>query len=216
MRKIKYPRTPHLPWSLGIQSDDVSLSNVENLKGREIVVTEKMDGENTTMYSDSLHARSLDSLSNETQAWVRQFHSTFCWKIPDQWRVCGENVYAKHSIYYTELPSYFLGFSIWDEKNRCLPWDDTTKWFDRLSIVHPPVLYRGAFEELLLRKLAKELDTEHHEGYVVRVADSFSYSEFADSVAKFVRKGHVQTDKHWKRGKIIPNKLQPERDYILT
>jgi len=39
------------------------------------------------------------------------------------------------------------------------------------------------------------------EGYVVRLAESFPLGEkntiFQKSVAKMVRKGHVQTDKNW-------------------
>jgi hypothetical protein len=44
--------------------------------------------------------------------------------IPLGWRVCGENVFAKHSIYYDKLPSYFLVFSIWDENNFSLNWEE--------------------------------------------------------------------------------------------
>jgi hypothetical protein len=45
-------------------------------------------------------------------------------------------------------------------------------------------------------------------GYVVRVADSFSYGAYRNHVAKFVRKGHVQTNKHWMHGqRIVRNQL---------
>lgn len=56
---IKYPRTYHLPFSLGKTNDDKVLSNTDHFKGKMVVITEKMDGENTTLYSDYLHARSL-------------------------------------------------------------------------------------------------------------------------------------------------------------
>jgi uncharacterized FlgJ-related protein len=45
------------------------------------------------------------------------------------------------------------------------------------------------------------------EGYVVRLADGFSYGEFRKSVAKFVRKDHVTTTKHWTHGPIVVNEL---------
>lgn len=41
----KYPRTPHLPWSGTIADDDKRLETVRNFIGREVVVTEKLDGE---------------------------------------------------------------------------------------------------------------------------------------------------------------------------
>jgi hypothetical protein len=43
---------------------------------------------------------------------------------------------------------------------------------------------------------------------VVRKGHSFHYDDFADNVAKFVRKDHVQTNKHWMNEKIIKNKLR--------
>jgi hypothetical protein len=45
---------------------------------------------------------------------------------------------------------------------------------------------------------------------VLRIADEFAYGDFNKSVSKFVRKGHVQTQKHWMHGqRIVPNKLKP-------
>ena len=56
----KYPRTPHLPWSPGASDDDVRVADTAMSEGREVVVTEKLDGENTTLYADggaSIHRR---------------------------------------------------------------------------------------------------------------------------------------------------------------
>lgn len=103
---VKYPRTWHLPWSPGTTSDDRVLPSTDLFAGRRVVVTVKMDGENTTMYSDSMHARSLDSRNDETRHWVLNYHSQVAWQIPEGWRVCGENLFAKHSIAYRGLPSY--------------------------------------------------------------------------------------------------------------
>lgn len=41
----KYPRTPHLPWSGTISDDDKKLDSVKSFIGREVIVTEKLDGE---------------------------------------------------------------------------------------------------------------------------------------------------------------------------
>lgn len=41
----------------------------------------------------------------------------------------------------------------------------------------------------------------HHEGYVLRLADSFPMSKFRTSTGKFVRAGHVNTVKHWIHGR---------------
>lgn len=65
MQRVKYPRIPHLPWSQGRSEDDIALDSIEPLERlEEVVVTEKLDDENTTRYHDYLHARSLISRSH--------------------------------------------------------------------------------------------------------------------------------------------------------
>ena len=51
---MKYPRTYHLPYSPGATNDDKKLSGnwFENYKGREIVITAKLDGERVGAPSD--------------------------------------------------------------------------------------------------------------------------------------------------------------------
>ncbi len=49
--RIKYPRTFHLPWSPGLTKDDKRIENLDGFIGREVVVTEKMDGEFRWSYS---------------------------------------------------------------------------------------------------------------------------------------------------------------------
>lgn len=40
----KYPRTFHLPFSEGVQSDDKIMKDLSSLEGKEVIVTYKMDG----------------------------------------------------------------------------------------------------------------------------------------------------------------------------
>lgn len=207
MNYIKYPRTFHLPWSEGVTSDDKVLKSIDHFKNKRVIVTEKMDGENTTMYQNYIHARSIDSRHHESRNWVKAFHASICHNIPEDWRVCGENLYAKHSIKYDNLKSYFYAFSIWDANNKCLSWDDFIVWCDTLEIVPVTVLYDGIFDEDTIRSLYSENDLDNHEGYVVRLGESFHYDDFQNSVAKFVRRNHVQTDEHWTKQVIEPNVL---------
>lgn len=200
---VKYPRTHHLPWSPGLTDDDRLMDSLAAFEGKRVVVTRKQDGENTTLYRDYIHARSLDGRSHPSRDWVKQFWSTVAGDIPEGWRICGENLFAKHSIAYDDLPSYFMGFSVWDERNRCLPWDDTMEWFTLLGIVPVPVLHDGVFDEKTVKGLWKPGDEARHEGYVLRVADGFAYGEFRRKVGKFVRAGHVMTTPHWMHGRAI-------------
>jgi hypothetical protein len=201
-----YPRTPHLPWSPGATTDDVRAESLAGLRGREVVVTEKLDGENTTLYADGLHARSLDSAHHPSRAWVKALQGRVGYAIPAGWRVCGENVFARHSIAYGELASFFYAFSVWDG-DRCLDWDATVRFTRRLGVPVPPVLWRGVFDERALRAL--RLDTERQEGFVVRTAEGFEAAAFATRVAKWVRRGHVATDTHWMHAAVVPNGLAP-------
>lgn len=206
---VKYPRTYHLPWSPGMQDDDRMIPDISVFNGKRVIVTEKYDGENTSMYSDAFHARSLDSPHHYSRDWVKQFWSTFAHDIPEGWRICGENMYAEHSISYKELETYFYGFSIWNERNVCQSWDATCDWFYLLGITQVPVLYDGIWDEGKVRSLWNETLWDTCEGYIVRIADAFAYSDFKKSVAKFVRKGHVNTQKHWMfGGQITKNKLK--------
>ena len=205
--RLKYPRTFHLPFSPGLQSDDKMVEDLSFLENKQVVATVKMDGENTSLYSDGyLHARSIDSKSNWTRDIAKKLHSEILHEIPSNWRLCCENVYAKHSIYYP--PGYLKGYlyllSVWDENNKCLSWEDTLEFSGLWKLPTPEVLYEGIFDLKKLQEVAKNLDTELQEGFVVRLKDSFDYNDFSRSVVKYVRKGHVQTDEHWLKS-AIPN-----------
>ncbi|MGW1618112.1 RNA ligase family protein [Streptomyces sp. NPDC002172] len=203
--RTHYPRTRHLPWSPGATSDDLRVTDLSGLRGREVVVTEKLDGENTTLYADGLHARSPDSAHHPSRAWVKALQARIGHALPDGWRVCGENMFARHSIAYDDLESYFYGFSVWDAEGRCLDWDRTVVFLRGLGVPVPRVLWRGVFHERALRAL--RLDPGRQEGYVVRVADGFDAREFGDRVAKWVRAGHVRTDTHWMHAAVVENGL---------
>lgn len=207
---VKYPRTHHIPWSPGINSDDRIIDSMSRFEGKRVIVTEKMDGECTTLYPDYTHARSIDGRSHPSRDWVKQFWSTISADIPSGWRVCGENLYAKHSIHYTALRTYFMGFSIWNDRNVSLSWDDTIEWFNLLGITPVPVLYDGIYNETTIRQLWNPSSWNDIEGYVVRLADSIEYGNFRHEVAKFVRKGHIQTVKHWMYGQPV------ERNLLIT
>ena len=194
----KYPRTPHLPWSPGADEDDIIIDTAEHFEGKEIVVTEKMDGECTTMYHDHIHARSIDSGYHPSRTWVQNLHGKIQFTLAENQRICGENMFWVHSIVYTSLPSYFLMFNAWED-DVCYSWDETLDIAKTLELETVPVLYRGVYDEDIIKGLYDESKYSTMEGYVIRVATSFNINDFNSSVAKFVRKDHVQTDEHWLR-----------------
>lgn len=210
--KSKYPKTLHLPWSQCIYTDDKCLEDTSQFVGKEVVVTVKMDGENTNMYRDAIHARSPNSGSHSSRDWIKNLHGKIKHMIPNGYRICGENLYAKHSIHYKGLPSYFMMFSVFDHTQKCLSWTDTVEMAYRLDLQLVPVLYKGRFDSELIKNFNKmdKYGQDEMEGYVVRLADSFTYDEHRTSVAKFVRANHIRTPDHWMYQTVTLNLLNPK------
>lgn len=207
---LKYARTWHLPYSPGTTNDDKKLESDSHLIGKEVVLTLKLDGENCSMTSERIWARSLDSQNHPSRNWVKNFWENIRYDIPEGFRICGENLFAKHSIYYESLPSYFVCFNIWigDE---CLSWDETKTWCELIGLELVPVLYRGIYDKEILIKEASSSEKifgGEREGIVGRFPERFKIQDFKENVFKWVRKGHVQTSDHWMYSEIIPNKLE--------
>ncbi len=203
----KYNRTYHLPWSPGSTNDDRISDGVETLLGKEIVITEKLDGENTGMKDEGVYARSHATFT--TSAWSREVRQLHKIKVENMLGegvfLFGENLEGIHSIEYTNLESYFYIFGVRDN-NKWISWKEVEEYSYLLDIPTVPVLFRGVVNT------AKELQTiveglvskestlgGAREGIVVRNAGEFDNSDFAENVMKWVRKGHVTTDEHWTR-----------------
>jgi len=204
----KHPRTLHLPWSPGRGRDDLILRDTRAFVGEEVVITEKMDGEGTTIHRNGSHARSTTHTPHPARHWVCGLQGRIAHRIPPDRRLVGENVFAEHSIHYRDLPSYYLLFMAVDgEQYRS--WDDTVAIAQELDLTTVPVLWRGVWDEAVVRDAAWWHPTyaTKSEGYVVRWARGFHASEFPRAVAKYVRAGHVQTDDHWLHRKVVRNEL---------
>jgi len=164
--KLKYPRTFHLEWSEGKAKDDKTQFDLSDLEGREIVITEKMDGENTTMMSDCIYARSLDSVAHPSRHWVKGLWGNIKHEIPENMRICGENLYAQHALRYENLPCYFMVFSIW-EAEKCLSWKETKAYCEMLGLITVPLLWEGVFDINFLKQF--KIDTSKQQGFFIRI-----------------------------------------------
>jgi len=192
-----------MPWSEGLQNDDRRVENPNMFDGKKVVVTVKMDGENTTMYNDHLHARSLDSRNHSSRNYVKGLHGAIKRHIIPNSRICGENLYAEHAIKYKNLRSYFQVFSVWTNMNNCLAWFETVDFCEEIGLVTVPVIFEGIYDEDAIRKIGeyyfkRGVNDDPIEGYVIRDFYDFHYDDFSKNVAKVVRKGHVGNDDiHW-------------------
>lgn len=196
----KYPRTKHLTYSQKLSEDDKTLPNEDIFKGKSVVVSIKLDGECTSIYNEDSHARSLNSdKDSEDRRWIELFRMLKIRnKIPTTYRLCGENLFYKHTVGYKDLRTYFYLFSIWD-CDTCLSWKDTIELANKLEIATVPIIYQGVYDKIAIMKAFDQYRTTiPSEGFVVRLEESFQYKDFGTSVAKFVAGDFIIPDKHWR------------------
>lgn len=216
----KYPRSPHLPWSPGGAFDDKRLLDVSSLLGKELVITEKCDGSNLTYTRNSIFARSHNGppphvsfdLAKATHAQIKRL-------IPEGLSVFCEYCYAVHAIEYRELPDYSLVFGVRDDATgEFWSWDRVSALAEALDLPTVPEVYRGVISSgTALREVTEGLAYKAssfggiREGVVVRLAQGFHSDVFDKSLAKWVRSGHIQTNEHWTRSAVRPQRLSFRR-----
>jgi hypothetical protein len=230
MESPKYNRTFHFPFSPGATNDDKIATTMEKLIGEPIVLTEKMDGSNTSMESHGCFARTHSgSPSHPSFDGLKAMHAGIKWQLQEGMQYFGEWCYARHSIEYSELPSYFMLFgirilegtmipTIWHPMDHSLwvSWERVEKEAEKLGISTVPVLFKGTVDsESQLKELVESFMKQPstcggiREGVVARVARAFNDDDFSSCIMKCVRANHVQTSEHWKDQEIIRNKLKP-------
>ena len=203
----KYNRTYHFPFSPGATNDDRIADSMSNLIRQEIVITEKLDGENCGMTDDGVYARSHAAFT--TSPWSREVRALHKLIVEDELGdgvyLFGENMEGIHSIEYTNLTSYFYIFGMRDN-NIWVPWEKVEEYSYLFDIPTVPVLFKGIVNsEKELKSLVEKLSKEPselggvREGIVARVAGMFHNDDFSTNVLKWVRKDHVTTDEHWTR-----------------
>ena len=168
---IKYVRTPHLEGSR-LQPGDEDLSQIpfSEIAGRHLVVEEKCDGANTAVSFDARGNLLLQSRGHYLTGGRRERH----YNLLKQWAgihrdalygvlggryiMYGEWMYAKHTVYYDQLPHYFLEFDILDRETGTF-FDTKTRheMLRGLPVVSVPVLAERKFhdKETLLRLLGR-------------------------------------------------------------
>jgi hypothetical protein len=155
---IKYPRTKHIEGSNLQTGDDPNVTPMSWVKDKLIVIEEKLDGANTGIsFEDGvlkLQSRGhyLDGGSREYFFnWFKMFANKHINELRnllgDRYIMYGEYVFAKHTIFYDQLTSYFYEFDIYDKKNQI--WLSTEERFKLLFPVRDfiksvPVLYKGS------------------------------------------------------------------------
>ncbi len=218
----RFPHTPHLAWlGAGAPRADKVLSEDEAaafLAG-EFVVEEKIDGANlgfSTSDDGELRVQNRGSWLSPDACHV-QFRGLWPWLSPRRdalvdvlWpdlMLFGEWAAFVHSVEYDALPSWFLGFDVFDSA-RAQFWSTSRRdaLLGRLGLRPVPPLGRGRFDLEALKGMMGEscVGSAPMEGVYLRAESD----EWLEQRAKLVRAEFVQAiDAHWSRGRLRRNHL---------
>ena len=212
----KYGRTFHYPFSPGTTNDDrINLDWWEDIsKIKTVIHTEKLDGENTCLNQYGVFSRS--HAAPTLHPWANYLKERWSWMKNDlgDLEIFGENLYAIHSIEYTDLDEHFFIFGI-RYLDIWLSWEEVEFYAAFFGLPTVPVLLeeepvdKMSFEASVL-DIVKDVSTFDSvdnftkeacsmEGIVSKNKDEYPVDDFKENVFKYVRKDHVKTDEHWTR-----------------
>lgn len=244
---IKYPSTGHLPDTPEHENrrNDYEHQELNNFVCElepelSVVVTIKMDGSNAMitrppelMDDPSRHrpahgvaARNGKHAKHESFDLLKKRNrQQYGFKIPPYIQICGEWLYARHSIHYANPESctdqecddhgppvsdFFQVFGVYDNRfDIWLSWPEVEAWAEKIGAETVPVVEKRTFEYpdqvYEIYPEAQRLINDGHEGLVIRSKFPFHYDQFEDRLGKYVREDHVTTDEHWSRQEVVEN-----------
>lgn len=207
-----YPRIPHLPPGRGASRDDGVLtpSQARPFFEEEVVVEEKLDGANVTLWLDELGVvqpvtrggrGALDRAGQlgPLRAWVAERSDDLRGLLEGGWVLYGEWLWLSHGISYGRLPDWLIGIDLWHPDFGFEPLIQRHRRLSATGIARPPEVARGILGS------APELDElMHHsafgderpEGVMVRRLQA---SESKPRVAKAVASSYSRrSDDEWR------------------
>ena len=218
----KFPKTPHLLWlSPQPARDDKVMSNTEAeafLDVGECVVEEKVDGANLGLSFDEsgrLRAQNrgnflegrLTGQWEGLRGWLACHEPKLREHLPPGAVLFGEWCYAQHSMAYSHLPDWFLGFDVLDVSARFLTTHRRDALFGAIGFMPIRCVARGRFTLYQLQAMLSGPSAYGDgpvEGLYLRREDN----EWLLQRAKLVRPEFVQAiGEHWSRGPLHMNRL---------
>ena len=211
----KYGRTYHFPFSPGTTSDDrinyEYWSDIQKIN--KLIVTEKLDGENTCLNQFGVFARS--HVAPTIHPWAAYLKQR--WELIKndlgELEIFGENLYAIHSIEYPNIDQHFFVFAVRHGK-LWLSWEEVKFYAKLLDFETVPEIltinkpYEQNFFESKILEIIRgassfgSMDVITNkpctmEGIVCRNTGEYFIDSFKNNVFKYVRKDHVKSDEHW-------------------
>lgn len=219
---FKFPSTPHLAALPGVEiRGDKVMTETERAEFLQhvLIVEEKMDGANLGISFDAernIQAQSRGAYLQLPESgqwkslgeWLTARADLLFEHLMDRYVLFGEWCFAKHSVFYGDLPDWFLSFDIYDrEACRFLSTVRRDQLISEMRLAHVPVLAQGRFSLSALTQMLSQAGQVDHpiEGLYLR----YDQGEWLGQRAKLVRPAFIQSiDRHWSRLAIVPNRLQ--------
>ena len=207
-----FPKTPYI-YSETVRDDKVLNKEERNaFLSNVITIEEKVDGYNLGISFDDegellLQHRGAYVDDPKIHEWIKPKTDDLFDNLMNRYILFGEWCYYKHSIHYTELPNFFLGFDIYDtllDKFYCIT--DRNYFLNKINIHPIPLIDIGIFT---LENLQKYLITPSHfgpikEGLYLRLDGE----DFIEDRSKIVNSNFTQNiDIHWTKEPVIRNKI---------
>ncbi|MDG2222043.1 MAG: RNA ligase family protein [Rubripirellula sp.] len=235
---IKYPRTPHLFGSNGT-ADDKRLGERESLRfiaDDSLIVEEKIDGTNVGIHFTKTGEMVLQCRGHEIREGMHPQYDLFKqWtsvkrpiledRLSDRYILFGEWAYARHSVFYRQLPHYFFEFDIYDKQAQAfMDLEQRITLLDATGIETVPIVHRGSIKRSDLNaligpsKFASQFENPISnrtdnlmEGIYLRTETDGVVTGRAKYVrAEFVQK--IQRSTHWQHQAMVPNELAENVD----
>ncbi len=207
-----YPRIPHLVPGRGTKDDQVLAStSAGRLLDAEVVVEEKLDGANVSLWVDDdgrpscasrggPGARDRAGQLGPLRGWLTANDDRLrpvlaAWPV-----VYAEWMLLMHTIAYDQLPSYLVVLDLWDRNRGFATVGDRDAACEEAGLVQPPQLWRGVprSSERIERLLGRSAwGREGAEGVVLRRVGAGE-----PRLAKLLRPGFRRLgDEEWTGGR---------------
>ena len=219
---FKFPSTPHLTLlgDIAVRGDKV-MSELERdeFLCHKLVVEEKVDGANLGISFDEKGGLRVQNRGNYLHfskkgqwkklfEWITPHQELLFDQLSDRYILFGEWCYAQHSVVYTRLPDWFLGFDMYDKLTaRFFSCTRRNQIFQVVGISQIPQVAIGHFTLPKLRNLLAQshFSDSPSEGLYLR----FNQGEWLVQRAKLVRPAFIQSvEQHWSHSAIKPNLLE--------
>eukprot|EP00288_Rhodomonas_lens_P014587 CAMPEP_0177705408 /NCGR_PEP_ID=MMETSP0484_2-20121128/8691_1 /TAXON_ID=354590 /ORGANISM="Rhodomonas lens, Strain RHODO" /LENGTH=961 /DNA_ID=CAMNT_0019216831 /DNA_START=63 /DNA_END=2948 /DNA_ORIENTATION=+ len=235
---FKFPRTHHIFDAGGnaVTRDDLLLDPLDaaSYLNRPVFCEEKIDGANLGIWLDTDYTVRCQNRSHFVTGesgtqwrgldqWINENQATLCQLLePRKHILFGEWMYAKHSLEYDKLPSFFVAFDLYDIAQK--------KFFSRrrlynilagTQIAVVPMILDGQvasldnFKDMLETASTFKSNGTPVEGVYIRVDDEAGM--WLERRCKLVRPDFIQgIETHWMSKNLVRNKVDIDFSYTYA